>query len=294
MQQTLIIRLLADTQEVEWLVQDDQGHIIQGPEKGQINQVECLEECKVWVLVPGADVLLTTVDLPKLSQAKLRKAVPFALEEQLADDVRNLHVALGSAEEGAQLPVAVVSKAKMAAWLDQITILLKNPKCTIMAMLPDMLALELEANTWSVLVEDQRALVRSGTVNGFGCDAENLSLLIQALMNSEDIKPEKINLIGVSELELDVEVSKKPTPPHTLNLFMSQIQGVGLDLLQDEFKVRHQPEQTQQLFKYAGALALACILIITMADIFKVSYLSSRERKLEQRIAVVYKEIFFP
>ena len=292
MQKTLIVRLLTDTQDVEWLLRDEQGKTTQGPERGPISQIDASQDCTVWVLVPGIDVLLTEAELPKLSQARLRKAVPFALEEQLADDVSNLHFALGNAEEGKLLPVAVVSRLKMEAWLDQINLLLKNPKCTISAMVPDTLALAFKPTAWTVLVKGQSALVRSGEFNGFGCDIENLPVLMASHLNSVDVKPKTIDCYGDNQLELDIKVTHKPLPTHTLNILVSQIKNTPLNLLQDEFQVRHQPEQTQQLFRYAGALALACILVITMADIFKISYLSSQEAQLEKQIAVVYKQIF--
>ena len=47
------------------------------------------------VLVPGTDVLLAEPDLPLKPGVKLQQLVPYALEEHLADDIDDLHFALG-------------------------------------------------------------------------------------------------------------------------------------------------------------------------------------------------------
>ena len=60
------------------------------------------------VLVPGTDVLLAEPVLPLKSGAKLAQVVPFALEEQLAADVEDLHFAVGKREARPVTPVAVV------------------------------------------------------------------------------------------------------------------------------------------------------------------------------------------
>ena len=45
------------------------------------------QDAETIAIVPAQDVLLTTAELPKLSRQRLMLALPFALEEQLIDDV---------------------------------------------------------------------------------------------------------------------------------------------------------------------------------------------------------------
>ena len=69
---------------------------------------------RVCVLVPGADVLLAEPEVPARAGAKLQQLVPYALEEQLADDIDDLHFAIGKrATESSRTPVAVVARALM-------------------------------------------------------------------------------------------------------------------------------------------------------------------------------------
>ena len=49
--------------------------------------------CACWS--PGADVLLAEPDVPVKAGARLQQLVPYALEEQLAENIDELHFALG-------------------------------------------------------------------------------------------------------------------------------------------------------------------------------------------------------
>jgi len=73
---------------------------------------------RVCVLVPGAEVLLAEPEVPVRAGAKLQQLVPYALEEQLAEDIDQLHFAIGKrAGDSARAPVAVVARALMEEWL---------------------------------------------------------------------------------------------------------------------------------------------------------------------------------
>lgn len=73
---------------------------------------------RVCVLVPGTDVLLVEPDVPMKAGTKLQQVVPYALEEQLADDIDDLHFAIGKRSgESTRTPVAVVRRVLMDEWL---------------------------------------------------------------------------------------------------------------------------------------------------------------------------------
>jgi general secretion pathway protein L len=73
---------------------------------------------RICVLVPGTDVLLAEPELPTKAGTKLQQLVPYALEEQLADDIDDLHFAIGKRPaDSTKTPVAVVTRALMDQWL---------------------------------------------------------------------------------------------------------------------------------------------------------------------------------
>ena len=65
---------------------------------------------KVVALAPATQILLAEPALPPGSGVKLARAVPFALEEQLTEDIDQLSFAIGRRRSGGATPVAAVSR----------------------------------------------------------------------------------------------------------------------------------------------------------------------------------------
>ena len=107
----------ADT--VNWVTVDPSGALLGDPAQGDAMMAAAAAgENKVIALVPGTSVLRTTADIPIRGASKVQLALPFAMEEQLATDVDDLHFAGGKRDARGQLPVAVVERLEMEAWLE--------------------------------------------------------------------------------------------------------------------------------------------------------------------------------
>ncbi len=119
MAEYFVIRLGPTSEDaVEWIVADDNGTRRSPPGAGTLQEAAMQVGGRpVIVLLPATDVLTTSVDLPIRGGSKLQAALPYALEEHLADDVETLHFAAGPRRSSGQWPVAVVAHEKMADWL---------------------------------------------------------------------------------------------------------------------------------------------------------------------------------
>lgn len=73
----------------------------------------------ITVIAPAEGIALHRIELPVRRGAELRQAVPFALEDRLAEPVESLHFAIG-ARDGALVDVAVVARRVLGEWLDQL------------------------------------------------------------------------------------------------------------------------------------------------------------------------------
>jgi general secretion pathway protein L len=116
----LLLRLPRTAEQAAtWLVADARGTPTGLPHGGPLSlAVPRATGRRLCVLVPGADVLLTEPDVPAKGGAKLQQLVPFALEEHLADDIDDLHFAIGRrAGDSLRTPVAVVARALLDEWL---------------------------------------------------------------------------------------------------------------------------------------------------------------------------------
>jgi general secretion pathway protein L len=92
---------------------------LSAPQSGPLSQAAARAGGRhVCVLVPGTDVLLAEPELPAKAGMKLAQVVPYALEEQLAEDIDDLHFAISKRPSAVgTTPVAVVAHALMDEWL---------------------------------------------------------------------------------------------------------------------------------------------------------------------------------
>ena len=85
MPQTLLLRLPAPgEEETEWLSIEDSGAPSTARQRGPLSLAAAVaRSARVVALAPASHILLAEPELPPGSGAKLARAVPFALEEQL-------------------------------------------------------------------------------------------------------------------------------------------------------------------------------------------------------------------
>ena len=125
-----LISQLRTAEAPRWMVCNDDGHVLVNAVSGELAQAVPLSVGRrVAVIVPSTDVLITESDAPAKSATKLAQVIPYALEERVADEIENLHFAIGdrSAETG-RVPVAVVSRARIEGWLAELRAAGLNPQ----------------------------------------------------------------------------------------------------------------------------------------------------------------------
>ena len=122
MPQSLLLRLPSPGQdETEWLTLDEAGAPTPTRQRGTLSLAAAVwRRGRVIALAPASQILLAEPELPPGSGAKLARAVPFALEEQLTEDVDLLSFAIGRRRAGGSTPVAVVSRSVLQGWMAEL------------------------------------------------------------------------------------------------------------------------------------------------------------------------------
>jgi general secretion pathway protein L len=123
MAEWLLIRLpRTPEQPATWLTVDPRGNPSGPPQSGPLSLAAPRSVGRrICVLVPGTDVLLAEPEVPMKAGTKLQQIVPYALEEQLADDIDDLHFAIGKrATDSQRTPVAVIRRSLMDEWLTSL------------------------------------------------------------------------------------------------------------------------------------------------------------------------------
>ncbi|MGO9426783.1 MAG: type II secretion system protein GspL [Steroidobacteraceae bacterium] len=123
MPHTLLLRLPEPGQnETEWLSIDQTGMATTAKQRGPLSLAAAVgRSAHVIVLAPATQILLAEPELPPGSGVKLARVVPFALEEQLTEDIDQLYFAVGRRGPTGRTPVAVVSRSLLQGWTAQLT-----------------------------------------------------------------------------------------------------------------------------------------------------------------------------
>jgi general secretion pathway protein L len=127
----LLIRFSNDPGSVDYLTCDAAGRIVEPLRRGPMAAAARDAAGKrVCALAPASDVLLTEAEVPAKSGTRFQQIVPFALEEQVAQDIESLLFAVGRrVGESTRIPVAVVSRALLDEWLGQLRGAGLEPEC---------------------------------------------------------------------------------------------------------------------------------------------------------------------
>lgn len=123
MTETLVVRLGTDPAgPVEWVVADDTGAMVTAPSSGGLDGAAASAAGRrVVVLLPAALILRTRTEVPVKGTGRIAQALPFALEDQVTEDVEELHFAAGARLADGQVSVAVVRREHLTGWLTALT-----------------------------------------------------------------------------------------------------------------------------------------------------------------------------
>ncbi|WP_295899999.1 type II secretion system protein GspL [uncultured Vibrio sp.] len=177
MSEFLTVRLSSDKNaQIQWLVwSTDQSEVIAS---GDIHDWQNMSELsgyaqqrQVIVLLSGSDVVLSEVDLPAGSSRQLESMLPYLVEDDIAQDVDELHFSLLD-KGGKKAMIAAVDRH----WLTHCLRELRELDINVSKVLPDVLALPTSNQLTAVCLGEQW-LVRKGDYLGVCIDAQWLELL---------------------------------------------------------------------------------------------------------------------
>lgn len=286
MSETLLIRLDSAGAVRDWALLDEEGRLA-----GEVRQGDLPDAAnrRVTVLVPGEDVVLTHARVPGRNRQRVLQAVPFALEEQFAEDIENLHFATGVQPGDKGYPVAVVARARMAGWVERLKALKLAPE----AMYAEVQVLPLTSDAWSMLVEGDRALVRSDAHGGFASDLSMIGTLFNLYAGRESA-PERVQVYGDTVVDLgvvdafNVDESRPPLAWMAAGL----AQGAGVNLLQGAFSFREDVGALLRPWRATAALLAACVVAALVAVGVENFRLERQQEAMSAEIDQLFRATF--
>ena len=304
MAEVLVIRLREHAEQpVSWIAVDDRGTRRGHAGSGSlVDAAREVRERSVIVLVPASEVPTFSVDLPAKG-ARLIAALPFALEDQVADDIEDLHFAAGKRHASGALSVAVVAKTTLVDWIERLS----DAGIQASSIIPENHGLARIPNTASLLLAEDQLFFNDGDESTFvisGMSPSDALVAANIIGDTEFETPDHLLVYCDSAANETYEkdwaslrhelssVDVSLLPDGVLpRLAITVASGEGINLLQGGFGPRTEIAALFQPWKYAAMFLLALGVVGIIGKAADYYRLSVEHTALKQQFAEEYRQL---
>ncbi len=309
MQPTLFIRLLTTAESqgdafslsCEWLFKAGQG----GGQSQGVADYAGLQELvrgqgdlpnlsdqpvQVVALVPVNHVLCVQCVVPGGRSAQVRQALPYVVEEFLAEDVENMHIATGTIKSGSPVRCCLVAKSMLDNWLAGLNALGLRPghlvaESELLPSAPQSASVLFDGHSAIVHADHQAALV----------DRANLGLALGVLeVNAIEFvngEPTAAECAGIDP-NVTIETANETGQGTIFYLADRWPEGEAINLLQGAYKPT--PVKIPGAVQWRGTAALAALwLVLGFTGLAAKGWWSSNQAgAFEAKSLALYQSIF--
>ncbi|MCL1124010.1 type II secretion system protein GspL [Shewanella surugensis] len=291
MSERLVIRLGQAAEDAcFWLVWSEQEQeIIASGQLSHVDELSSLTERAghrpVDILIPASTITLTSVELPEGNQRQAIKALPFMLEENLAQDVDELHFVVGKAQ-GTHLPVGVVAHEQMQTWLAWLT----EAELTIQRIVPDCLALPLEECHWAAMKFDGEYLLRTGVSSGMALAEGWIATALPYLLTQTDTD-EPVTVATYTELALaGTDLRQQPLELPMLTLAKG-LATAPFDLLSGLYKPKREYSKYLSLWGNTAILFGVLFILALINKGLNIYQMDAKAQQFKAQTETIYKQV---
>ncbi len=242
--------------------------------------------------VPGADARLLTLPVTAAEKKHINKSLPFALEEQVAEDIDDLHFASCSLDKDT-MAVAICARANMLDWQALLA-----DFAGISQWRPEPLLLPWQEGEWCLVVEGDGVIVRLGHCEGFTVESDLVSTLLQGAL-AEQGEPEAIVVYGRDQ---SADTGLLPASLHDkvqwrngnlyAALLLSGSSELNLNLLQGDFAPRLPFARWWGQWRAVAALFAVAFLLQLVATYADYRNLTAENLALRGAVQDSYRKAF--
>ena len=257
---------------------------------------------RVALLAPSGDVLHLSATLPEGSESRLAQVVPFALEDQVAEDPERLQFALGALRVGPDgaTDVDVVSRELLDRWLAAardagLESVAVHAESTLVPTRPGQVSLLVDERCLVLRQEGQRPLVLPAAD-----PATALELALADIPGVEDLLV-TVNADARDWLRWQAAFESwrarlhglhiQLLPGGTLPWFAAQLSASEpINLLQGAYAMRRPGEGRWRAWRVAVLLAAVLVVVQLVGDVLSQRRLRAQERALDTAIQQLFSQ----
>ena len=261
---------------------DDLGQLEAPLERRSLDAIRALQvKANTIVVLPTDNSSLHYVELPWLGESKARAALPYALEEQVAQHVVTLHVAFDQQHyQNKQYLVVVIDKV----FLQNLMARLNSASLGFDAITLDWFAL----NADEVAISEAGLLIRDNAFNG-ALSAEPAAIYLANRLESSSILLFKDSAPAFKSLSSSQVVDSSFYEWTAQRL----LKATFMNLCQGDLRHNTKQEMNARWYQAMAVLAGLWFVSFLVVNAFISHHLTNKMAGLDQKTAVIYHE-FFP
>ena len=289
--------------DVDWLVRGDDGTTVAEGHTPIAALAEVIEAHAPWaedpdnviVFVPTDDVLAVTCEVPGRNANQIRRAVPYAVEEFVADDIDTMHVACAELRRGEPVHALIAARVRIEDWLSGVSAAGAVPG----HMTADALGLGGHDDTVVALIDGDRVLLRAGSQIA-SVDRPNLATALGELraglggqaglrVVNGALSDAELGRNGFAGDEVEQVGLDRSLLAHLASEFDA---GQAINLLQGDFTVHRRPRGVWGRWRPVAAAAGVWLAIGLGFLLAQGIWANHQADKLRGAAVELYREVF--
>jgi general secretion pathway protein L len=279
----------------QWVSINDSGEFLDSVSKGNISEIDIgNKQNSVIVILPGEEIHHAVLTLPIKSEKKLTKAIPFAMEDRLADEIEKTHFAHKRLNNDL-IQICAINTSKLKAFLET----LKSNNIHASAITSDALCVPKIEKTITLLIDSSRIHINNGFDKVFTFESidiinavnivnkDNNIRDIQIFINKEDESLlNKFDQLRESFRNVDVNILQNgPFQKYSQVI----VNHNYIDLLQGKYKDKKDIAQIFKPWRKTASLFLLFVSLLLINNLLNIYSLNKYERELSAKFLNQYK-----
>ncbi len=254
----------------------------------------------VVLLLPTEQCLSIRCSVPGRTTGQMRRALPYVVEEFVAGDIDEMHIACGPVRRNAPVDVVVIERRILSRWLEALAAERVHPGFAV----PDAALLSCEDSDATLLFDGTRVLVRSPDQIA-AIEADALKLVLESLAASATDSGMRITAVNgrVPEL-LRAEVAQATPYPVEWTDSESDLTALAhladafpgnppaINLLQGALAPPKRASGAWTRWRTVAGLAAVWLALVLVTDVVRGAWASHRASALASEAQTLYRSYF--
>nr|WP_252306551.1 type II secretion system protein GspL [Vibrio splendidus] len=294
----LTVRLSSEPQSpVQWLVwSTSQQEVIASGELSSWEQLDELtpyaEKRSCIALLPGSECLIKCVEIPKGAARQFDSMLPFLLEDEVAQDIEDLHLTILD-KDATHATVCGVDRE----WLKQALDLFREANIIFRKVLPDTLAVPLEDQGISALQIDQHWLLRQGNYQAVSISEAWLPMFLQSDWVVAGEEEQATTIFSYTAMPSDdvqqqsgLEWQAKPAEL-VMSLLSQQAITSCVNLLTGTFKTKSSFSKYWRVWQKVAIAACLLVAVIVTQQVLKVQQYEAQAQAYRMESERIFRAV---